>query len=537
MSSRAPARRAAASYVFAAALLSLLFLDHTSSGWGVHARVALVFAVVDHGTLAIDAYHETHPTTTYDKAYFDGHYYSDKIIGVSLLAMPVYAVMRAIGPLVGWEPDFHTKLYVLRVFAVSIPAAFSLALLWLLMLRLGAPPRRALLAVAFAFWGSLWFGFSSSFFPYSPGIAATLAALWILLSRPSQPLDLRRHFGVGALCGFAILCDMIFGLMVVGLGLVYLLRLAHDLGFRAALPSGVRVALTPHRHPRAPCAALRLGVGALGGFLPLSIFLAYSVSIFGTPTIPYEYTYLAGFHEGMSQGFMGITTPKPGALWFLTLHPHRGIFFWSPWLVLALAGFWMGLQAPGVRRLCAALGVWALVSHLVFNASYYMWWGGFGMGSRFLLPMFAVVPLGLAEILRSERSPGWFWALVLLGILSVALNAPLSILEPEIPTVNDYFALLNVTPSTRLVAPQFEYLRVFYSPELFFRADQGLAGDWILGLASVTLAPLVLLVAAARMFRDEPAGSNSDEPSTPPRPPRAGTKEPETPAPSEPRSE
>jgi hypothetical protein len=168
--------------IFAAVVLSLVFLDHPDTGWGVNSRLNLVFAVVDHGTFAIDAYHEVPPTLTYDKAYFDGHYYSDKIIGVSLLALPVYALMRGAGALVGWRPDFFASNYWLRIAAVSVPAGLSVALLWLLMLHLGAPPRPALAAVAIAFWGSLWYGFSSAFFPYSTGVASLLASLLLLLS-------------------------------------------------------------------------------------------------------------------------------------------------------------------------------------------------------------------------------------------------------------------------------------------------------------------------------------------------------------------
>jgi hypothetical protein len=499
------ARRQVATLIFAAGLISLFFLDHPAPGWGANSRLALVFAVVERGTFAIDAYYDKAPTQTYDIAHFEGHYYSDKIIGVSLLALPVYAVMHGVGSWVGWEPDFTTSNHVLRMFAVSLPAAFSLVLLWLLMLKLGAPPRRALVAVGIAFWGSLWYGFSSAFFPYSAGIAAILGALWLLISRP---LDSRRSLGVGALCGFAILCDMIFGLVVIGVGAVYLVRLQHDLGFRAVDGFGEPNAQNaPSAGPAAAPlsrAASSLALGSLGGLLPLSIFVAYSISIFGTPTIPYEYEYLREFREPMARGFMGIEAPKPGALWFLTLHPYRGIFFWSPWLCLALAGLGMGLRAGGLRRLCAALGTWGLVSYLIFNSGYYMWWAGYGMGSRFLLPIFAVVPLGLAELLRAERSSGWFWSLVSLGAISIALSAPLSILEPETPVVNDYFLLLNATLDSQLLVPQFEYLRAFYSPDLFWIAGEGLSAEGIFNFTGAVLLPLALLVAAGRSLPAEP---------------------------------
>jgi len=298
---------------------------------------------------------------------------------------------------------------------------------------------------------------------------------------------------------------MIFGLVVIGVGGVYLLRLLHDLGLHAV--EGFEGPSAPNAVPRAAPlsrSAGLLALGSLGGLLPLSIFFAYSIFIFGTPTIPYEYEYLQAMREPMTQGFMGITLPKPGAFWFLTVHPYRGIFFWSPWLLLALAGLWMGLQASGLRRVAAALGTWGIVSYLVFNSGYYMWWGGYGMGSRFLLPIFAVVPLGLAELLRAERSAGWFWALVSLGAISIALSAPLSILEPETPVVNDFFLLLNITPNSELIVPQFEYLQAFYSPDLFWTAEAGIEAGSIFNLTGALLVPLALLIAAGRSLPAEP---------------------------------
>ena len=54
------------------------------SDWNATARADLVFAVVDHGVLWIDDYHEN----TGDKAYFEGHYYPVGSIGHSPAITP-----------------------------------------------------------------------------------------------------------------------------------------------------------------------------------------------------------------------------------------------------------------------------------------------------------------------------------------------------------------------------------------------------------------------------------------------------------------
>ena len=50
--------------LFLAVFLSLAALDHSSTGWNLNTRLGLVFAVVDEGTLQIDAYHDVAPTRT-----------------------------------------------------------------------------------------------------------------------------------------------------------------------------------------------------------------------------------------------------------------------------------------------------------------------------------------------------------------------------------------------------------------------------------------------------------------------------------------
>lgn len=471
------ARRRAAAWLAGAALSSLLLVYHPAPGWGVNSRLALVFAVVDEGRFTIDSYHDREPTWTSDKAYYEGHYYSDKVFGLSLLALPAYAALRAGGALVGWRPGFHESNYWLRVFAVSLPAAASVALLFALLLRLGAPARGALLASVVAFWGSLWFGFSTTFFPYAPGIAGLAGALWLLLAAPLSP---GRAAAVGGACGLAMICDMSFGFAVLGVVVVFLLAVANDAG-RRTVPALERPA-APRPRPLAWLAA-----GGLAGLAPLALFAAYSISIFGTPTIPYEYEYLEGFRVPMQQGLMGVSWPRPGALWFLTLHPYRGILFWSPWVALAVAGAGVSLRAGGTRRLAGALALWSFGAYLLANSGYYMWWGGWCMGSRFLLPMLAFVPLGLAEVVR--RRAGRL-ALAATGGVAIALSAPLSLLDPETPMVNDYAALLDVGLHRSYAVPQLDYLRLFYAAESWWGPEShvGMGAVLALGLPALALA-------------------------------------------------
>lgn len=451
--------RRAALCLFLAVMGCMAALHHPATGWNVNTRLALVLAVVDHGTLSIDAYHESQHLFTMDKAIYEGRYYSDKIFGVSLLALPLYALMKWLAFLFNFTWPLQAIHYALRLFAVSVPAALSVVLMWMLMVRAGAPPRRALAATAIAFFGSVWFGYSSLFMPYSTGIAATIAALYLILFPPAFRLTKRNSLAIGLLLGFALLCDLIFGLIVGAIGIVYLLRLIDQTGVM-----GMR-AFAEMRGDRTPVrrSAILLLATALGGALPLLLFAIYSIAIFGEPTIPYRYEADELFRTKMAEGFMGVKAPDPTALWFLTIHPLRGIFFWYPWLILAIAGFVMGIRSSGRRRIFGWLGLWALIAYLLFNSGYYMWWGGWAMGPRLMLPMFAVVPLGLAEVARRDRHRAWWWAACVLGVIAILLNVPLSFFDPQTPLGYSYDEIIAKGIGDSVSVSQFVYLRVFYS--------------------------------------------------------------------------
>ena len=216
--------------IFIAAIVVMAAMHTANTSWNVNSRMALVFAVVDRGTFAIDGYEgdgDIFPTS--DKAAFGGHVYSDKAFGVSLLCVPVYALMQAIASLFAFTWDLQVTIYLLRLVSTSIPAALSLSILWLLMVRVGAMPRRALIAVPLAFFGSMWFGYSSLAMPYAPGIAACLAATYLLCFPPADRLQPGRAGLIGLLCGFALICDFLFGpIAILPIAIVFLRQLRRE---------------------------------------------------------------------------------------------------------------------------------------------------------------------------------------------------------------------------------------------------------------------------------------------------------------------
>src|SRR5258705_9840378 len=85
--------------IFAVAFISYAYF-YQGGGWNQNSRFDLVRAIVEQGTLRIDAYHEN----TFDKAYYEGHYYSDKAPGLALLALPAAALPRPLLHVIGIDP-------------------------------------------------------------------------------------------------------------------------------------------------------------------------------------------------------------------------------------------------------------------------------------------------------------------------------------------------------------------------------------------------------------------------------------------------
>ena len=151
------------------------------------------------------------------------------------------------------------------------------------------------------------------------------------------------------------------------------------------------------------------------------------------------------------------------------------------------------------------MGLWAFTSALFMNSSYYMWWGGFSMGARLMLPMMAAIPLGLGEVCRSERSPIWWRALVCTGVIACVLTMPLVFTNPQMGQIEDTADLLKVSLTSALRVPQFEYLRMYYSGEWFWGPASRDHLLRVLPLVAIALATTILFWTARRLPRDSDA--------------------------------
>ena len=111
------------------ALFALLFASNAyfyqAGGWNQNSRFDLVRAITNEHTLNIDPFH----LSTGDKAFFNGHYYSDKAPGLALAAVPVVAIARPFLRAAGGDPETYAGLawlsYLATVFTTGLFTAMA----------------------------------------------------------------------------------------------------------------------------------------------------------------------------------------------------------------------------------------------------------------------------------------------------------------------------------------------------------------------------------------------------------------------------
>lgn len=449
--------------------------------WNQNSRLALTRALVEHGSTIIDDYH----ATTGDKSFRDGHFYSDKAPGTSLLAAPAYALYYALARAVGAErpevrlvpldptdegrePDakqpgdrlaynfaHRTALYVCRLGSVTLATVAATAALYLLALaRLGARREALLLAATWALatpaliYGAALYGHQLCADFLVLGLAG------VLLGQGTRAMAV----GTGAMLGLAVVCEYP---AAVPVALLWLFG-AWRRGWRFGLAS------------------------ALGGLGPALVLAGYHTAAFGSPLkTGYDFVYLAEFAEGMRVNY-GIHAPDPRVLLELLFGAYRGLFYLAPVLLLAAWGFALELRgwppAPPDRaegtwpiRPVALLGLAIAAFYLLLNAGYYMWDGGAAIGPRHCVPMLPFVALALAPAIRTVPR-----AVVVLALLSGLQVMVAAAAAPEAPQHGDP---LWAYAWPRLLSGDTGYLGATNLGRML-----GLPGP-------LSLAPLVLLLA------------------------------------------
>jgi hypothetical protein len=383
-------------HVLAAILALASVYFYQDPGANGNSRLAMTRAVVERGTFQIDAYHNKRGWETKDEAFYNGHTYTDKAIGSSLLAVPPYFLLIRLTTALGILPDSaFVKHFLTTLVMGSGLVILGLILYWSAEAISRNVWKSFIVALVLSLGTMLW-PFSIVYFGHVVAAMFLSAAFLLMFRSRSAPGPARGWlmFLPGLMLGAAFITDYTSALIIVGL-MAYGLYILRGLEWRIVVRAGF--------------------AGALGALLPLSLMFAYNLVVYGSIlAFGYSHETEPRFQLGHTTGFFGISPPDAGALYHLTIDPKFGLFWQSPVLVLGLVGAAWAFRRK-LFRLEVLLALFAIISILLMNAGYYTWWGGSTFGPRFLivaLPFF-VIPLALVP----DRL---LWLMVSLGIVSAA---------------------------------------------------------------------------------------------------------------------
>jgi len=375
-------------------LLAFVFAYFYQNGeWNGNSRFDLIFAMVQERRLTIDTFQNQPGMDTGDKAYFNGHYYSDKAVGPAVVGAILYLPIHWMNQVFNLGSPAASET-ILTYLVIGIPSAFAGSLIYILCWYLSRSRFRAYLVTLAITLGTLYFPYGITFFSHQFTSSLLFSAFFLIFFLKEKPEKWKTWYSflVGSLLGWAMISDFQATIIVIALVSYYFCILWRNRTFRHFLSI-----IWP----------------IIGGSIPLMLQLGYNKLCFGNFfAMGYINDSDPSFHSAFSQGFMGIQWPNLQAIYYMTLHPTMGIFWQSPVLILSIVGAFL-IFLKHRYRAEAILAIAIICSYIIILSGFYSWWGGFAVGPRYIIPILPFFCIFLAFIPKRLT-----WPLIVLSLIS-----------------------------------------------------------------------------------------------------------------------
>jgi hypothetical protein len=382
-----------------------------------NSQMARVTALA-HGTPRIDRYRNW----TRDTSYWHGHYYAAKAPGLAVATLPWYFVLRATGllvhgplPSVPWPAAEEVEMPRTAPWEFALWGALLPFVGVLMLVRMAAErlvPGYGTIAAVTLGAGSLVAVFATMFFDHELSAFLGFLAFALLLRERARAPSLEAVAAAGVAAGLAIGVEFPLGLLAIVLG-VYALARPGRLKRGLAYCGGVAIGLVP--------------------------LVVYDLWAYGTvKPIAYSFAVLDPGKSGHdvlganASGFFGIGLPSGSALTDLLLGP-KGLLVLTPVWALAAVGLvalWRGGRRAETAVVAAVVSVF-----LLYDAGYYLPFGGFNAGPRFLVPMLPFLALGLAAAWRAYPGPTLALACASVAVTTVSILADPMLVSEDVGTM------------------------------------------------------------------------------------------------------
>lgn len=374
--------------VYLMAIVAFAYFAGTAEDGNTYSRLGLVRALAVEHRFEIDTTqleYDWRAFRTQDRAFYNGHYYSDKAIGSSLIGavmwVPVHGVMR----LAGLPAEGRVFKVTATFLGVSLLCACLAPLIYAFVTTV-ADGRTAFLVTTAIVFATPVLKYSTAYYGHvQAGLFLFAAFLIWFYARHRQHISYVQVFVSCALLGYMVVTEYPTALLALVFG-----------GYMIFVMRAVR-RLTDWR---------LYAVGAAACLLAFSPMLYYNLCVYGHVfTTGYQHHATARFAAAHSQGLAGIGVPDPVVMIAMTFHPLMGIFWQSPVLLPAAAG-WMAMRRSE-HRAELLFSLTAIVAYIALMSGYYEWSGGQAYTPRHLVPLFPLFAIPLAFLPRRWMTAGW----------------------------------------------------------------------------------------------------------------------------------